>query len=92
MKEKMIAQLKARRYNSFVLYVVAGGYLVYLAYKMLRDMETVTGSPVLFYGLAVIFGLVGLALVSVSLLAMSKGWFAERVAAEADSDNGEKRD
>ncbi len=87
MKEKFIAQLKTRRYNSYILYIVAGGYLLYLAYKMLRDLEG--GGRPLFYIMAVAFGLIGLLLVSVSLLAMYKGWFIERVKAEKENEDGE---
>lgn len=86
MKERFIAALKTRRYNSYVLYLVAGGYLMYLAYKMLRDMDASAGNVLLICVLAVFFGLCGLLLVSVSLLAMYKGWFAERAAAERERD------
>ena len=74
--------LSHRSRNSLTLWLLAGGYLVYLAYSLLRDAgETVTRVWGIYLSAAV-FGLVGLALLAVSLLALKNGWYSEKAADE----------
>ena len=82
MKEKIIAWMKTRRYNSYILYLVVGGYLLYQAWMIVRDVGQAQGSPAPLYIAAALFFAVGPILAGGSLYAMSKGYFAERVAAE----------
>ena len=71
-----------RSRNSLTLWLLAGGYLVYLAYTLLRDAGETAAHVWGIYLSAAVFGLVGLALLAVSLLALKNGWYSEKLAAD----------
>lgn len=69
MKEKIDKLLSNRNQSSVVLWLIAGGYLVYLVYQILSgDMgET---NRLIIYATCALFIIAGLALVAVSLYAL----------------------
>lgn len=81
---KLSSFLSRRSRNSLTLWLLAGGYLVYLAYSLLRDAGKTAEHVWGIYLSAAVFGLVGLALLVVSLLAMKQGWYSEKAGSCED--------
>lgn len=81
--KKMIPFLCSRRRNSHILWICAGGYFIYLAWTLFRDVKSADPGAWGMYLCVAAFVLIGLALLATGLLALFKGWYAEM--AEADN-------
>ena len=62
---------------SIALWVVVGGYLVYLAWQLLTE-PTETANPVIITAAAVVFAVIGAAVVAIGLYAIFAGYNKER--------------
>lgn len=69
MKDKLNKLVKNRSQSSLTLWLIAGGYLVYLAYQILTGDQGST-NRLIIYATSALFIIVGLALVGVSLYAL----------------------
>ncbi len=76
--EKLIAFLKTKGYNLYVILLVVGGYLAYLAYQLFTDAGATKGSTVPVYIGASVFALSGGIIVLTSLFALAKGYYSEK--------------
>lgn len=77
--------LRKRRSGSHILSIVAGGYMLYLAYGLFFDG---TEKDALIYFFAAVFVIFGLAATLTSVYALAKGYFLEQV----QSDMAESRE
>lgn len=77
MKEKLIAWMNCRRYNSHLMRLLVGGYIVYLGAKIMKNQaDEGTFSPALSI-CAVMLILFGLPVALLSLYAVYNGYSEE---------------
>ena len=77
MKEKLIAWMNSRRYNSHLMRLLVGGYIVYLGVKIMKNQaDEGSFSPALSV-CAVILILLGLPVALISLYAVYNGYSEE---------------
>lgn len=79
MLDKLYSWMEKRRYNSFLLRLVVGVYLFYLAVQLFRGTVGADASRALTLGLGAVFLVIGGALAAVSLIAILNGHYAEHV-------------
>lgn len=82
MKEKLEKFLRRHTQTSIFLWMVVGGYLLYLAWQIFSS-DMGDADPVLLTAAMVIFVIAGLALVAVGLYAMIKKCYKVRSFTEA---------
>lgn len=82
MKNKLIAQLYRRKRNSYCLSAIVGGYLVYLAWKLLDELPEGGGSLIAAWIAIVVFTLCGALIAALSVWALIKGYCAENAPAD----------
>ena len=75
--DKLINWMETRRYNSYLLWLVVGLYLVYLAFQMVSGRVAEAVAPALKLLLALLFALLGVVLAGISLFAILKGHYIE---------------
>ena len=75
--EKLIDWMETRRYNTYLLWLVVGLYLLYLAFQMASGKVAEGVDPALKIGLALVFAIIGFALAAISLFAVLKGHYIE---------------
>ena len=80
--EKLVAWMKTCRQNLFVMMLVVGGYLVYLAYDIVSNAGSTEGRIWPLYLAAVLFALCGAFIFGMSLLALVKGYYVEKNSTE----------
>lgn len=74
--------------SSLIIRVVAGMYLIYLAYELLMGLNASEGAPVgVAIGAAVIFAIFGIVLVAVSGRAFLKGNFQGGIMDVSEQEN-----
>ena len=80
--EKLYSWMEKRRYNSFLLRLVIGVYLCYLALQLFRGTVGADASRGLVVVLALLFFALGGLLTAISLIAILHGHYIEHVEAE----------
>ena len=76
--EKFIAWMKTMGQNLYIMLLIVGGYLAYLAYDLFTNAGSTEGRIWPIYLAAVLFGICGVAIVAVCLLALVKGYYSEK--------------
>lgn len=82
MKNKLIAQLYRRKRNSYYLTAIVGGYLIYLAGKLLDELPEGSGALIAAWAAIVIFALCGALFIALSVWALAKGYCMENAPAD----------
>ncbi len=76
--------------SSLIIRLIAGMYLIYLAYELFMGLNTSEGAPIaVAIGAAVIFAICGVVLVIVSGRAFLKGNFQGGIMDVSEADNTE---
>jgi len=74
LKEKLTESMKRRTRQNHYLFVIAGGYLLYLAYSLFIRFGTEV-SGVLFLIAPILFTIIGAAILVYGLFALSKNYY-----------------
>lgn len=82
MKDKLIAQLYRRKRNSYYLTAIVGGYLIYLAGKLMGELPEGGGALVAAWVAIVVFALCGALFIALSVWALAKGYCVENAPAD----------
>lgn len=77
MKEKLIAWMNSRRYNSHLMRLLVGGYVVYMGGKILSNLYQDGAFPPALTVCAVLLIVLGLPVVLLSLWACLNGYSTE---------------
>lgn len=77
MKEKLIAWMNSRRYNSHLMRLLVGGYVVYLGGKILSNLYKDGAFPPALTACALALILLGLPVAALSLWACLNGYSTE---------------
>lgn len=77
MKEKLLAWMNSRRYNSHLMRLLVGGYIVYLGGKILANLAADGAFPVALTLCAVLLILLGLPVALISFYACLNGYSSE---------------
>ena len=76
--------------SSLVIRLIAGGYLLYLAYELITTFKDHTISPVITIGCSILFAVAGGIMLFFSLRALKRGEYKESVQRETPQE--EKRE
>lgn len=91
MKEKLEKFLRRHNQTSIFLWMIVGGYLVYLAWQLFSS-EPGDTEPVIITAAIIFFTIAGLALVGVGMYAMIKKCYkVQSVADTVSEDEGEDK-
>lgn len=77
MKEKLLAWMNSRRYNSHLMRLLVGGYIVYLGGRILANLAADGAFPVALTLCAVLLVLLGLPVALISFYACLNGYSSE---------------
>lgn len=77
MKDKLLAWMNSRQYNSHLMRLLVGGYIVYLGGKILSNLAQDGAFPLLLTLCAVLLILLGLPVALISLYACLNGYSSE---------------
>ena len=82
--------MRQRAKRSYIMMLMAGAYLFYAVYKMLKSLADLTSSPIPIYLFSGLFVVVGLFLCLLGVYALTKGCYSDNLSEEQES--GEKDD
>ena len=77
MKEKFIAWMNSRRYNSHLMRLLVGGYVVYLGCKIMKNQADAGSFSTALSICAVLLIVLGLPVALISLYAVYNGYSTE---------------